>query len=228
MNPLSKFNAPLRGARNPGRTPDVTTPGSFANSPDIGGPLMFSSPDTRNMPQPSDKTAWDFLPDGWSVRKLASSEPLDTYNPNACFIGDHPSVTFATARGEVLRVSYPKNFEPITQLESARLGIITPQMRRVAAREPHFDILFPGQGAAAVRDEVAAGRMVIPANINHLKHKLDPMAIGRASLTKVNANMGASPVSSGTHEEKSRIIFMPLCRPCVCYKMALEMPCPHR
>src|SRR5205823_575972 len=59
--------------------------------------------------------------------------------------------------------------------------------------------------AEQVRDEVAAGRMIIPANINHLKHKLDPMAIGRASKTKINANMGASPVSSGTDEEVEKL-----------------------
>jgi phosphomethylpyrimidine synthase len=47
--------------------------------------------------------------------------------------------------------------------------------------------------------------MVIPANIHHLSMKLDPMAIGRASLTKVNANMGASPVSSGTDEEVEKL-----------------------
>jgi phosphomethylpyrimidine synthase len=47
--------------------------------------------------------------------------------------------------------------------------------------------------------------MVIPANRNHLQHKLDPMAIGRASLTKINANMGASPVSSGTDEEVEKL-----------------------
>ncbi|MCB0218782.1 MAG: phosphomethylpyrimidine synthase ThiC, partial [Chrysiogenetes bacterium] len=94
--------------------------------------------------------------------------------------------------------SAPAGFTPVTQLEHARLGIITPQMERVAAREPH---LTPEQ----VRDEVAAGRMVIPANRNHLKYKLDPMAIGRASRTKVNANMGASPVSSSTDEEVEKL-----------------------
>ena len=47
-----------------------------------------------------------------------------------------------------------------------------------------------------VRQEIASGRAIIPANINHLQHNLDPMAIGRASKTKVNANMGASPGSS--------------------------------
>ena len=49
----------------------------------------------------------------------------------------------------------PAGFEPITQLEHARLGVITPEMARVATREPHLT-------AARVRDEVAAGRMVIP------------------------------------------------------------------
>jgi phosphomethylpyrimidine synthase len=92
----------------------------------------------------------------------------------------------------------PEGFVPVTQLEHARLGTVTPQMRRVAEREPHLS-------PEAVRDEVAAGRMVIPANINHLACGLDPMCIGRASLTKVNANMGASPVSSGTDEELEKL-----------------------
>jgi phosphomethylpyrimidine synthase len=92
----------------------------------------------------------------------------------------------------------PAGFTPITQLEHARLGEITPEMRRVAEREPH---LAPEQ----VRDEVAAGRMVIPANPRHLSYRLDPMGIGRASLTKINANMGASPVSSGTDEEVEKL-----------------------
>jgi phosphomethylpyrimidine synthase len=88
--------------------------------------------------------------------------------------------------------------EPVTQLEHARAGRVTPEMRRVAEREPH---LTPEQ----VRDEVAAGRMVIPANRVHLDLGLDPMCIGRASRTKVNANMGASPVSSGTDEEVEKL-----------------------
>jgi phosphomethylpyrimidine synthase len=104
-----------------------------------------------------------------------------------------------------MRVTYPAGFVPRTQLEHARLGIVTAQMRRVAEREPHFEELFPGRGAEAVRDEVAAGRMVIPANVNHLMHRLDPMCIGRAARTKVNANMGASPVSSGTEEELEKL-----------------------
>ena len=88
--------------------------------------------------------------------------------------------------------------DAVTQLERARLGEITPEMRRVADREPHLD-------AAQVRDEVASGRMIIPANRVHLGYRLDPMAIGRASKTKVNANLGASPVSSGTDEEVEKL-----------------------
>ena len=85
-----------------------------------------------------------------------------------------------------------------TQLEQARNGITTPEMARVAERERHLT-------AEQVRVEVAAGRMIIPANRVHLTYRLDPMAIGRASRTKVNANMGASPVSSGTDEELEKL-----------------------
>jgi len=92
----------------------------------------------------------------------------------------------------------PEGFEPVTQLEHARLGHVTAEMKRVSQRESH---LTPEQ----VRNEVAAGRMIIPANKVHLDYQLDPMAIGRASLTKVNANMGASPVSSGTDDEIEKL-----------------------
>ena len=151
---------------DPGRDA-VTTPGSFANKPNVGGPLSFSSPDTPGMPPPSDKTAWDFMPADWTC--------------------DNDGKWHA-----------PDGFTPVTQLEHARLGLITPEMRRVAEREPHLT-------AEQIRDEVAAGRMVIPANRVHLGYQLDPMCIGRASKTKVNANMGASPVSSSIDEEVEKL-----------------------
>ena len=162
---------------NPGSTPGVTTPGSFANRPALApgpaGAATFSSPDTPGMPPLPTKTAWDFMPADWVC--------LDE--------DDH-------ARPGAWRA--PAGFAASTQLEHARLGVVTPQMRRVAEREPHLT-------AEQVRDEVAAGRMVIPANKNHLKTSLDPMAIGRASKTKVNANMGASPVSSSIDEEVDKL-----------------------
>jgi phosphomethylpyrimidine synthase len=158
---------------NPSSTAAGTTPGSFASPPAIGRPLTFSSPDTPGMPAPSTKTAWDFMPSDWTCTDVENHS--------------RPSAWKA-----------PAGFEPSTQLEYARLGIITPQMKRVAEREGH---LTPEQ----VRDELAAGRLVIPANKAHLAHKLDPMAIGRATKTKINANMGASPISSGIHEEVEKL-----------------------
>ncbi len=193
---MSAHTLPLHGAANPSTLGQGTSPGSFARRADVGGPLAFSSPDTPGMPAPSDRTAWDFLPAGWSTVTLAAA-PEGPACANCC--GDAFAVVeFADARGQWRRVIFPKAFVPVTQLEHARLGTVTAQMRRVAEREAH---LAPEQ----VRDEVAAGRMVIPANIVHLGHRLDPMAIGRAAKTKVNANMGASPVSSGTDEEVEKL-----------------------
>jgi len=170
--------------QNPSTLAQGTTPGSFANRPQLfpgrAGALTFSSPDTPGMPAVSEKSAWDFMPLDWTLRP--------GFGPGA----DQQSYEQPAAW------QAPAGFEPVTQLEFARLGIITPQMRRVAERESH---LTPEQ----VKDEVAAGRMVIPANKNHLKYQLDPMAIGRASKTKVNANMGASPVSSSTDEEVEKL-----------------------
>ena len=180
---------------NPGTTPGVTTPGSFANrariAPAVRGAATFSSPDTPGMPPLPTKTAWDFLPEGWETWEGGDR------SPQRDAVG-FTATTFTQSEGTPRTVVHPVAFEPITQLESARLGVITPQMRRVAEREPHLT-------AEQVRDEVAAGRMVIPANRVHLGYRLDPMAIGRASKTKVNANMGASPVSSGTHEEVEKL-----------------------
>jgi phosphomethylpyrimidine synthase len=167
---MSSYPWTPRVSHNPSSSCDGTNPGSFANPPDIGGPLSFSSPDTPGMPPPSTHTAWDFMPAGW--RRIDTAAGV-AWTP-------------------------PEGFRPVTQLEWARLGQITDVMRRVAEREVH---LTPEQ----VRVEVAAGRMIIPCNTVHLGYKLAPLAIGRASQTKINANMGASPVSSGTREEVDKL-----------------------
>jgi phosphomethylpyrimidine synthase len=99
-------------------------------------------------------------------------------------------------QGELARA--PEGFVPVTQLEHARLGMTTEAMRRAAAREPHLSV-------DQLRNEIAAGRLIVPCNIVHERHRLAPLAIGRASLTKINANMGASPVSSGTQEEVDKL-----------------------
>jgi phosphomethylpyrimidine synthase len=85
----------------------------------------------------------------------------------------------------------------MTQLEAARLGILTDEMAFVARRE---DL-----DAELIRAEVARGRMVIPANIHHLKKRLEPMAIGVASLCKINANIGNSAVTGGVDEELEKL-----------------------
>ncbi len=85
----------------------------------------------------------------------------------------------------------------MTQLEAARAGQITPPMEYVAARED----LSP----ETIRDEVAAGRMVIPANVHHLDKQLQPMCIGVASKTKINANIGNSAVTSNLEEELEKL-----------------------
>ena len=176
-----------------------TTPGSFAKkskiAPGPAGKWTFASPDTPGMPEPSDKTAWDFLPDGWKSEECGEMTEAEGWQSLGLGPG---TTTFRQSDGASRRVTYPAGFTPVTQLEHARLGTVTPEMQRVSEREPH---LSPEQ----VRDEVAAGRMVIPANKVHLGYGLDPMAIGRASKTKINANMGASPVSSGTDEEVEKL-----------------------
>ncbi|QEG42740.1 phosphomethylpyrimidine synthase ThiC [Roseimaritima ulvae] len=84
-----------------------------------------------------------------------------------------------------------------TQILSARQGEITPEMEFVAKRED-----LPVE---TIRDEVAAGRMVIPANTEHLKGVLEPMAIGIASKCKINANIGNSAVTSNVQEELDKL-----------------------
>ncbi len=84
-----------------------------------------------------------------------------------------------------------------TQIRAAQAGQITPEMQFVADRE--------SLAADLVRDEVAAGRMVIPANKVHLSKKLEPMCIGVASKCKINANIGNSAVTSDIDGELEKL-----------------------
>ncbi len=92
----------------------------------------------------------------------------------------------------VLRSSGSK---PVTQMHYARSGVVTPEMAFVALRE--------GLDPEVVRREVAAGRAIIPANVNHPES--EPMAIGRRFLVKVNANIGNSAVTSSVAEEVEKL-----------------------
>ncbi|KDV03364.1 phosphomethylpyrimidine synthase ThiC [Aeromonas caviae] len=112
----------------------------------------------------------------------------------------------------------------VTQLHYARQGIVTPEMEFIAIRENmgrervRSELLrtqHPGQGFGArlpqnitpefVRDEVAAGRAIIPSNINH--PEAEPMIIGRNFLVKINANIGNSAVTSSIEEEVEKLVW---------------------
>ncbi|UBH58342.1 phosphomethylpyrimidine synthase ThiC [Aeromonas enteropelogenes] len=112
----------------------------------------------------------------------------------------------------------------VTQLHYARAGIVTPEMEFIALRENmgrervRSELLrtqHPGQGFGArlpenitpefVRDEVAAGRAIIPCNINH--PEAEPMIIGRNFLVKINANIGNSAVTSSIEEEVEKLVW---------------------
>ena len=82
-----------------------------------------------------------------------------------------------------------------SQMHYARRGVLTEEMEYIACKEK----LSP----ELVRDEVARGRMIIPANINH--PELEPMCIGVASLCKINANIGNSAVTSEISEELKKL-----------------------
>lgn len=88
-----------------------------------------------------------------------------------------------------------KDGKRVTQMHYARQGVITPEMRYVAVRE-NCDVEL-------VRSEVAAGRAIIPANINH--PETEPMIIGKRFLVKVNANIGNSAVTSSIAEEVEKM-----------------------
>ena len=119
----------------------------------------------------------------------------------------------------------PRRAKPgrnVTQLHYARQGIVTPEMEYIAVREnlaranPDYrQEQHPGESFGArtpreitpefVRAEVAAGRAIIPSNINH--PETEPMIIGRNFLVKVNANIGNSAVTSGIQEEVEKMVW---------------------
>jgi phosphomethylpyrimidine synthase len=120
------------------------------------------------------------------------------------------------------RVLRAKSGINVSQMHYARRGIVTPEMEFVAVRENQlrgaaraYLAQHPGESFGAsipkvitpefVRDEVARGRAIIPANVNHPES--EPMAIGRNFLVKINANMGTSAVTSSIDEEVEKLVW---------------------
>ena len=93
----------------------------------------------------------------------------------------------------------------VTQLTYAKNGIITKEMEFAAARENSFTDLKNKVTSEFVRNEIALGRAIIPANIKH--PELEPMVIGKKFLTKVNSNIGNSPVKSDIEEELDKLLW---------------------
>src|SRR6516165_3078819 len=134
--------------------------------------------------------------------------------------GKHLARNFPTAH----RPLQATNGGPLTQLEWARAGVITKEMIYIAEREnlgrkamleranaaladgESFDACVPAFITPEfVRSEVARGRAIIPSNINHAE--LEPMIIGRNFLTKINANIGNSAVTSSVEEEVEKMVW---------------------
>ncbi|WP_080777100.1 phosphomethylpyrimidine synthase ThiC [Chryseobacterium phocaeense] len=146
---------------------------------------------------------------------------------------EYGKARLADARLDELRFAYDhkpkvaKEDHEITQLYYAKQGIITHEMEYVAIREnqrieqlekasPEMIVQHPGNSFGAntpknkitpefVRDEIAAGRAIIPNNINHPES--EPMIIGRNFLVKINANIGNSAVSSSIEEEVEKAVW---------------------
>ena len=150
--------------------------------------------------------------------------PTSTYGQDRLQAPELTDVRFA-------RVQPPRRAKAganVTQMHYARRGLITPEMEYIAIREnQRLDVLWetyeragilrrhPGQAFGArlpelvtpefVRAEVAAGRAIIPANINHPES--EPMIIGRNFLVKVNANIGNSAVTSSIADEVEKLVW---------------------
>jgi len=164
------------------------------------------------------------LRDGW-IDERADTQRLEGYSSSYTNVRDS-NIALETLRFESQRK--PRKAKAgvnVTQLHYARQGIITPEMEYIAIREnlalseaQMADAMknqHPGEsfGAATpeyitpefVRSEVAAGRAVIPANINH--PETEPMIIGRNFHVKINANIGNSAVTSSIEEEVEKLVW---------------------
>ena len=189
--------------------PVYDTSGPFTD-PDVEIDLLKGMPDVRS---------------GWIAERDDTEQlggPTSDYGQQRLNDAELAHLRFEHLR-KPLRAKAGRN---VTQMHYARQGIITPEMEYVAIREnirlqelrkdPAYKKLLrqhPGQNFGAstpdevtpefVRDEIARGRAIIPANINH--PELEPMIIGRNFLVKINTNIGNSAVSSSIEEEVEKM-----------------------
>ena len=178
-----------------------------------------------NTPRPMRAVSSSPLPNGGEVdARSAAGEGVRAHRESVA-----PSPQPSPPRGEgagPAASQSPRSLShhPLTQLEWARAGVVTKEMVYVAARENigrkvklerAEAALADGESFGAsvpafvtpefVRDEIARGRAIIPSNINHAE--LEPMIIGRNFLTKINANIGNSAVTSSVEEEVEKMVW---------------------
>ncbi|MEE7456355.1 phosphomethylpyrimidine synthase ThiC [Methylorubrum populi] len=229
-NPASVTTGPVQGSRKvyaeaPGR-PDIRVPyREIALSDPKEAPVRVYDP---SGPYTETDAAIDLekgLPaarEPWVVKRgYAAVQPRAVKPEDNGFAAADKLVAPCPAERTIRRA---EPGQMVTQFEFARAGIITEEMiyvahRENACREQMLEraeaALADGQSFGAsvppfitpdfVREEVARGRAIIPANINHLE--LEPMAIGRNFLVKINANIGNSAVTSSAAEEVEKLVW---------------------
>ncbi|WP_314304290.1 phosphomethylpyrimidine synthase ThiC [Brevibacillus parabrevis] len=209
MSSISSFPG-SRKVYEVGSRPDIRVPMREITLQASEG--LFGS--TPNPPLRVYDTSGEYTADGYVaniekglplVRKAWIEERGDTES----YVGREPQLVDDGIRSSEKAVTMPafprEGYRPkralpgknVTQLHYARQQIITPEMEYIAIRE--------GVTPEFVRAEVAAGRAIIPANINH--PEAEPMIIGRNFHVKVNANIGTSAVSSSMEEEVEKMIW---------------------
>ena len=214
---------------SPAEAPDLRVPlREIALSPESGEPPVrvydpsgpYTDPDVaidvdRGLPR--HRQAWVLERGGVEAYEGRTIKPED----NGSVSGRHAARTFPTVHHPLRAAGRD---QPLTQLEYARAGIVTKEMiyaahrenlGRAAALERAQAALSDGESFGAsipahitpefVRDEIAKGRAIIPANINHAE--LEPMIIGRNFLVKINANIGNSAVTSSVEEEVEKMVW---------------------
>ena len=132
------------------------------------------------------------------------NEPINLYDTSGPYGDDAAQINVQTGLPQLRQnwVEERDNDITPTQLHYARRGIVTPEMEFVALRESMGGSHITPE---SVRDEIAAGRAILPVNKNH--PEAEPMIIGRNFLVKVNANIGNSAVTSSIEEEVEKLVW---------------------
>ncbi|HTM82991.1 phosphomethylpyrimidine synthase ThiC [Asticcacaulis sp.] len=226
--PIKVENSPIPGSRKvyePGvRFPDIRVPfrevplHESANEPpvtiyDSSGPYTdanFTPDIAKGLPRLREQ----WIVDRGDVEYIEAREVKPEDNGNVS------EGALAPQFPNLPKVLRAKDGKSVTQYEYARQGIITPEMEYIAIREnlrrkEQAETIRDGEDFGAsipdyvtpefVRDEVARGRAIIPANINH--PEVEPMIIGRNFLVKINANIGNSAVTSSMEEEVEKMVW---------------------